>query len=499
VRALFVSSEIYPLAKTGGLADVSAALPMALTELGADMQLLLPGYPLALEAAANKSVVLELGDFMGSGVTRLIRARTPDTALPLWLVDCPALFARRGGLYQDESGSDWPDNAKRFAMLSHAAARLALGEWAPDWCAEVVHANDWHAGLVAPLIAAASAQRRPGTLFTMHNLAFQGLFDASVLPELDLPPHFFNADGIEFYGRASFLKAGIRYSDRLTTVSPTYAREILTPAFGCGLEGLLQARHGDLSGILNGVDYRVWDPATDICLSHNFSAQSIARKRSCKIALQDELGLDARPDVPLLIYMSRMTDQKMADTLLEALPAILARDVQLAVLGEGDPVLEERITREAQNRTDQMAVRIGYEESLAHRLHAGADILLHPSRFEPCGLTQLYALRYGTVPIVRRIGGLTDTIVDANDVTIHDGTATGFAFEEAVANHMIDALDRALALYRQPVIWRRLQRSAMTQDFGWERSARQYLALYQKVAPGAALPNRDPRTLEKRA
>ncbi len=501
MRVLFVSSEVYPLAKSGGLADVSAALPMALTELGADMHLLLPGYPLALEAAANKSVKLEIADFMGSGLTRLIAAHTPDTGLPLWLVDCPALFRRSGGLYQDHLGTDWTDNAKRFAVLSHAAARLALGDWAPDWRADIVHANDWHAGLIAPLIASVPG-KRPRTILTMHNLAYQGVFPASVFPELGLPADSFTPDGVEFYGQVSFLKAGIRYSDRLTTVSPTYAREILTPEFGCGLDGILQQRSQDLSGILNGVDYRIWDPSRDPHLAANYSAQDIAGKRQCKAILQTELKLQPAPHVPLVIYMSRVTDQKMADTILEALPAILDRGVQFALLGAGDPSLEERIRHAGDRQPGQVAIHIGYQEPLAHRFHAAADILLHPSRFEPCGLTQLYALRYGTLPIVRRVGGLADTIVDTNDETVRTGMATGFTFEQPTGRAMLAALDRALALYRQPVVWRKVQRRAMVRDFSWEHSARRYLDLYWHLAPEAApRPRRESDELgfEKRA
>jgi starch synthase len=501
LRVLFVSSEVYPLAKSGGLADVSAALPIALTELGADMQLLLPGYPAALEAAADKSVELEIADFMNSGVMRLIAARTPDSGLPVWLVDCPVLFKRSGGLYQDGHGADWPDNAKRFAVLSHAAARLALGEWAPDWRPDVVHCNDWHAGLVAPLVASAPG-KKPRTVFTIHNLAYQGLFPASVFPELGLPPGMFDQDGLEFYGKVCFLKAGIQYSHQLTTVSPTYAREILTPEFGCGLEGLLQARSGDLIGILNGVDYRIWNPSNDPHLADTYGAQDIAGKRHCKTALQRDLGLEPVPDVPLMIYMSRMTDQKMADSVLEALPAILDRGVQFALLGDGDPSIEERIQIAGRCHTGQVSMHIGYQEPLAHRFLAGADILLHPARFEPCGLTQLYAMRYGTLPIVRRTGGLADTIVGANEETMRDGPATGFTFEKATARDMVSALDQALSIYRQPVLWRKMQRRAMSQDFGWKRSAQRYLELYQRVAPGAASrvqEHRDNITLEKRA
>jgi starch synthase len=278
LRVLFVSSEVYPLAKTGGLADVSAALPNALARLGVEMHLLMPGYPRAIDAAVQKSVAVALDDFMGAGPLRLIAGCIPETGLPLWLIDCPALFRRPGGLYQDEYGQNWPDNALRFAVLNHIAAQLSLGQLLPDWRADIVHANDWHAGLV-PAILAGTPGQRPASVFTMHNLAYQGVFPAAVYPQLGLPADAFSADGVEFYGQVSFLKAGIRYSDRLTTVSPTYAREILTPEYGFGLDGLLRHRAADLVGILNGADYRIWDPALDGNLAANFDAKHIALKR----------------------------------------------------------------------------------------------------------------------------------------------------------------------------------------------------------------------------
>jgi starch synthase len=485
VRILFASSEIYPLAKTGGLADVSAALPQALVKLGADVQLIMPGYAGALDAAANKTVRVELEDVIGLGSVRVIQALTPDTGLPVWLVDCPRLF-RRAGLYQDEHGQDWPDNAQRFAVFDHVAARLATGELVPDWSADIVHANDWHAGLL-PLIIAGMDGRRPASLFTMHNLAYQGLFPAHHYSSLGLPAEVFCPDGIEFYGQISFLKAGIRYADGLTTVSPTYAREIMTPEQGCGLENLLKSRASLLSGILNGIDHRVWDPATDPHLIHSYSARDLRGKRACKATLQRELGLEISESTPLVAYLSRMADQKMTDVVAHACPDILSRGLQLAVLGKGDPAIESGLREAMQRCPGQAAVRIGYEESLAHRLLAGADILLHPSRFEPCGLTHRYAMRYGTLPIVRRTGGLADTVVDCSESTMHDGIANGFTFDQATAQDMLGCLDRALALYRQPVAWRRIQRRAMEHYDGWEEAARQYMDIYRRLAPNAGL------------
>jgi starch synthase len=484
MRVLFVSSEAYPLVKTGGLADVSAALPMALADLGVDVRLVMPGYDQALSAAANKVTQHKLGE--AGSPTQLVSARMPDTGLPVWLVDNPSLFRRSGGPYQDESGQDWPDNARRFSHFSEVVARIAADDAGLDWRPDLVHANDWHTGLVPLLLQDWPA--RPATLFTIHNLAYQGVFPASTLADLALPGDVFTPEGIEFYGQVSFLKAGIRYSDRLSTVSPSYAREIMTPEQGCGLDGLLRARARYLHGILNGVDYRLWNPGDDPHLAEGFTAHDLSGKRACKAELQRELGLDTDPDVPLIVSLSRITHQKMADVVLDALPAILDRPVQFALLGDGDRGMLNRFAEIARNCPGRFAAHSGYTEPGAHRLLAGGDLLLHPSRFEPCGLTPLYALCYGTLPIVSAVGGLTDTIADATPAALRRGTATGFVFREATVSAMLDGLDRALALYRQPIAWRRMQMTAMAQDFSWDASARRCLAVYRKLAPHAGRP-----------
>lgn len=484
MRVLFISSEIYPLVKTGGLADVSAALPEALAELGVDIQLLLPGYPKALQSAVKKSVQVEVADFLGAGPMRLICARTPDTNLPIWLVDCPSLYRRSGGPYQDENGHDWPDNARRFTIFNHVAVQLSCGFLLPDYQADIVHANDWHTGLLSAILDKTAGQK-PATVFTIHNLAFQGVFPADIYPQLGLPDGSSVPDGMEFYGKISFLKAGLTHSDRLTTVSPTYAQEILTAEYGCGLEGLLQHRKNDLAGILNGADYHIWDPVTDAHLPANFNLQNIAGKHVCKMALQAELGLDAEPDTALIVLVSRLTEQKMADVVAELLPRIIDSGAQCALVGDGDRRIEQQFEAAARQYPGRIAVCIGYQEPLAHRMMAGGDILLHPSRFEPCGLTQLYAMHYGTLPIVRNTGGLRDTVVDAAERSVHEGTATGFVFEGATTTEMHHCIERALAIYQQPLAWRKLQRQAMAQDFGWTKSARRYLALYNELAPDA--------------
>lgn len=481
MRSLYASSEIYPLAKTGGLADVSAALPIALTRLGVDVRLIMPGYPEAIDTAADVTVEAQCND--AGAATRVLRARLPDSGLPVWLVDCPSLFKRNGGLYQNAEGEDWHDNHQRFSLLARVAAKIAAGELVPDWRADVVHANDWHTGLI-PLLLDSTGAARPATLFTVHNLAYQGLFPASALGELRLPEGLFTPEGLEFHGRLSFLKAGIRYSDRCNTVSPAYAREILTPEFGCGLDGLLNDRAGHLSGILNGIDCAVWNPASDPYLPARFDAHLMAGKHKCKADLQRALGLEVELETPLVIWASRLAHQKMADTALEMLPQLLAaHDVQFALIGEGDPAYERRFAELAQAHPGRVAVQIGYDEALAHRFYAAGDILLHPSRFEPCGLTPQYAMRYGTIPVVTGVGGLTDTVRDADERALRAGTATGFTFGDQSAPAMLACLERALAAFAQPVTWRRLQRQAMSQDFGWQVSAARYLTLYRELAP----------------
>jgi len=439
------------------------------------VRLILPAYPQALAAAANKSLVAELPNDE-SGPLRLI------DALPVWLLEAPHLYDRPGNPYLDEEGRDWPDNAQRFATFCRVAAEIARGELLPGWRADVVHANDWHTGLL-PALLALSGNSRPATVFTIHNLGYQGLFPRSLLPSLGIPDHLFTPDGIEFFGQLSFLKAGIRFSDFVTTVSPSYAQEILTPDYGCGLDGLLRHRMHNMSGILNGVDYRIWDPWRDPHLPARFRAGEMSGKRVCKAELQRELGLEISSSVPVVACLSRITNQKMADVVCHALHMMLDRDIQLALLGEGDPKLEAKLVEATQHYPGRLAVRIGYDEALAHRLLAGADLLLHPSRR---GLTPLYAMHYGTLPVVRQVGGLTDTVVDATEWTVRAGSATGFAFHEPSAAAMLECLDRAIGLSGQQTRWRRMRGRAMTLEFGWEASARRYLALYRKLAPNAA-------------
>jgi starch synthase len=481
MRVLFVTSEAFPLAKSGGLADVSSALPEALKAESVDVRILLPGYPRALAALKNVRLEMRLEPFLGVEGAALVSGEMPGSDVRVWLVHAPALYLRNGGLYQDANGCDWPDNAKRFAFLCHVARAIGtglVGNWIPD----VVHANDWHTALV-PLLLSAHDGPRPATVFTIHNMAFQGNFSGHLYSDLDIPGGLFHPDGIEFYGQLSFLKAGIRYADRITTVSPAYAGEILTPEFGCGLDGVLRQRAGALSGILNGIDVVLWNPRSDSHLPHAYCAADISGKRLCKGDLQRELGLARDDETPLIGFVSRLTHQKMADVILSALPAILDRGAQIVVLGQGEPALEAGFAEIARQRGCDVAVRIGYEEGLAHRLQAGADILLAPARYEPCGLTQLYAMRYGTVPVVRRTGGLKDTVVETTTAALLDRSATGVVFDEANVDGLMQGVAQALALHREPLLWRRLQLQGMAQDFSWAASASRYASLYRETAP----------------
>lgn len=486
MRVLFVASEAFPLAKSGGLADVSSALPTALARQSVDIRLLMPGYPSALARLKNPRTELRLPSILGIEGAALVSGRLPGSQVPVWLIRAPALFERPGGLYQDEEGRDWADNALRFGFLSHVAAGIGTG-LLPQWTPNVVHANDWHTGLI-PLLLAKSNSPRPATVFTVHNLAFQGNFPREVLSGLGIPDRYFHPDAIEFYGQVSFLKAALRFSDRITTVSPTYAREVLTPEFGCGMDGVLRERGDSFSGILNGIDIERWDPATDPHLSAHYERRDISGKRACKAQLQEELDFKVDRDRPLISFASRLVHQKMADVMIEAIPSLMETGAQFALLGEGDPGLEAAFHQLAERYPSCVAIHTSYDEALAHRLHAGSDILLAPARFEPCGLTQMYASRYGALPVVRNTGGLADTVVDVTPATLSARTATGFVFEGSTPAALVAAIDEALALYRQLLLWRRVQLQAMSRDFSWSASAAKYVALYRHVLGLGDLP-----------
>ncbi|TXF10677.1 glycogen synthase GlgA [Pelomicrobium methylotrophicum] len=479
LRVLFVTPEIHPLVKTGGLGDVSGALPQALAELGVDVRVLVPGYPPVLERSTRKRVILEVKDLPGFPPARLLTARSEKT-VPLIVIDCPPLYRREGGPYLAPDGKDWPDNALRFALLGQVAALLGSSRSPLAWRPHVLHCNDWQAGL-APAYLHFSRSGRAATVMTIHNLAFQGIFPAETVAQVGLPPESFSIHGVEYYGQLSFLKAGLYYADRITTVSPTYAREIQSEPLGFGLHGLLAARRDHLIGILNGIDTEVWDPSRDPFIAVPYSSACLERKRENKAALQRDLGLPEEADTPLLGMVSRITTQKGVDLVVRIVPRLVQRGVQLALLGSGDKTLEQALTALGQRFPRWLAVRLGYDESLSHRIEAGADMFLMPSRFEPCGLNQMYSQRYGTPPVVHATGGLRDSVTDATPAALADGTATGFVFEALTQEAFLGAIDRGLALWHDPPTWRRLQRAGMARDFSWKHSAREYLKLYRSL------------------
>lgn len=481
LKVLLAAAEIFPLVKTGGLADVVGALPQALVAAGADVRLVLPGLPSIVAGLRDARVVCELGAIFGAGRVTLRLGQLAHNGVEAYVVDAPYLYRRAGNPYQASDGSEWPDNLQRFALLGWVAAHLAAGELDARWTPDVLHAHDWHAAMACAYVAC-----HPGagiaTVFTIHNLAYQGLFSLDDFHLLGLPARFLASHGLEFHGQLSFMKAGLKFSDRVTTVSPNYAREIATEEFGCGLDGVIRARVGLVSGILNGVDDAVWNPADDAHIAAPFTANALQGKAVCKAALQKEMGLRVEPEAPLFALVSRLTSQKGLDLVLQALPDALQGPaeggVQLAVQGNGDPELEAAFLAAAAAHPGRVAVQTRYDEPLAHRMIAGADAMLVPSRFEPCGLTQLYALRYGTVPLVRRVGGLADTVVDATPDAVDADRATGFMFGPATSRALGQAMAQTVQAYRQPALWRQLVLRGMAQNFSWDVAAGQYLALY---------------------
>ncbi len=481
VETLAVASEITPLVKTGGLADVVGALPAALKAEGVDTRTLIPGYANVL-AALDGAREIHAFDVLFGGPARLLAARTGE--LDLIVLDAPHLYIRAGGLYADADGVDYPDNASRFAALARAASEIAQG-LLPDYRPDILHAHDWQAAL-APAYLHYAGGPRPATVLTIHNLAFQGKFPESLLNELGLPPESFTIHGVEFYGGIGFLKAGLRFCDRITTVSPSYAIEIMTAEFGMGLDGLLRERALDMSGILNGVDETVWSPASDPRIAARYDGARLATRARNKTALQRRFGLRVDPDALLIGVVSRLSWQKGLDLLLEALPGITGARCQLALLGAGDKALEQGFAEAARANPLEVGVRIDYDEDIAHLTQAGADVFLIPSRFEPCGLTQLYALRYGAVPVATRVGGLRDTIIDANEMALKAGVATGLLFSPTTPDALVMALRHAQNLFNDKPQWRLMQRNGMNTDVSWRQPARRYAELFRGLLPSSA-------------
>lgn len=476
LQVLSVASEAVPLVKTGGLADVAGALPAAVAEHGVEMTTLVPGYPEVARHIGKVRAVHKWDSLLGEPA-RLLAGKIG--AHKLLVVDCPSFFAREGGPYGDASGRDWDDNWRRFAAFGRAAADVASGA-VKGRRFDLVHAHDWQAGMaLAYLRFASGAPGLPGVM-TIHNMAFQGYYDAAVFPRLGLPKSAWSLDGVESYGGVGFLKSGMQAADMITTVSPSYAAEIRQPEFGMGLEGLVAARGGRVRGILNGIDTEVWNPASDPDIPVNYSRKSLAKRAANKRAIEQELGLE-KGDGPIFTVVSRLTWQKGIDVLLEVLDHLAGVGGRLALLGTGDKAIEAGLLEAAARHPGRIRVKIGYDEALSHRLQAGADAILVPSRFEPCGLTQLYALAYGCVPVVARTGGLADTVIDANPAALAAGVATGVQFDGVHYHALCAAIDRTMALYRQPGAWRRLQQNGMAADFSWAASGRAYVELYREL------------------
>ena len=477
LKVLGVASEMFPLVKTGGLADVVGALPGALAPHDIDLCTLLPGYPAVTEALSATSVACEWPEFFG-GHARLLA--THHAGMKLLVLDAPHLYARPGNPYLGPNGRDWPDNAVRFAALGNAAARIGWGE-VPGFVPDVLHAHDWQAALApAYLHYLGRKKRRPATVLTLHNLAFQGQFKANVWSHLGLPAAAFAMDGIEYHGDVGYLKAGIHFADAITTVSPTYADEIRGPAGGMGLDAMLRWREAALCGIVNGIDTDVWNPATDPHLAHRFDANSLGDRQHNKRAVEERFDLP-HADTPLLCMISRLTAQKGIDLLAAGLDAFVDAGARLVVLGSGDAALEAALQAGAARHSEQVGVHLGYDEGLSHLMQGGCDAIVVPSRFEPCGLTQLCGLRYGCVPMVARVGGLADTVIDANPAALNAAVATGVQFSHLTPEGLIEAVRKAVRLFHQPVLWRQIQLAGMHSDVGWQRSAAEYAALYRRL------------------
>ena len=476
MNILYATSEAAPLIKTGGLADVSGALPAALRKIGIDCRILMPGYPTVmfkLESTRQVAKFDHLLDAAGRPLpARLLLSSMPGSETPIYILDAPRAFARSGGPYADIDGLDYPDNAHRFALLSQVAALLASTDSPLDWHPDILHCNDWQTGL-APAYLRLSGHATP-TVMTLHNLAYQGIFPPETALELNLPASAFSIEGTEYYGNLSFLKAGLYYANHITTVSPSYALEIQQPFLGMGMQGLLASRRHQLSGILNGIDTDEWNPSTDPYLPNEFSARALAGKKNCKHKLQLELGLEPLADAPLFGMVARMAHQKGLDLVLAVADGIIDRGGQIALLGTGEKAIEAEVEALVDRHPGKVAALIGYNEGLSHRIEAGSDMFLMPSLFEPCGLNQMYSMRYGSLPIVHATGGLRDTVEDG---------ITGFVFYQPTAHALWLAVERALELYPQKPVWKKLVQTAMNRDFSWEKSALAYQALYRELLP----------------
>jgi starch synthase len=476
-KILFVTSEAHPLIKTGGLADVSGSLPKALAELSQDVRLIIPKYQALNTQGEDIRYVCSLR--VDNRNVNILETRLPDSQVTVWLVDYPAYFNYPGNPYVDAEGSPWPNNAERFALFCRVAVEVAMDRVNQRWKPDIVHCNDWQSGLVPALLSLEFDP--PATVFTIHNMAYQGLFPIDTAATLNLPGQLVHPEGLEFHNLLSFIKGGLVYSDHITTVSPTYAMEIQTPDFGYGLEGLLAYRKDVLSGIINGIDLDQWNPETDPLIARNYKSVSLLEKQYNKSELQRRLELPVNNHVPLFGVIGRLVEQKGIDMILDCLPEMVKIPMQFVLLGSGDKGFEKKLANFSHLYPDKIAITIGYNESLAHLIEAGADIFLMPSRFEPCGLNQMYSQRYGTIPIVRKTGGLADTVVDSLPHTLADSTATGIVFNDANASALLEAIKRSMILYGNHEAWKKMQVNGMQKDFSWQQSAKHYLDLYQNL------------------
>jgi starch synthase len=481
LKVLFATSEVAPLIKTGGLADVSAALPAALMALGLDMRVLVPGYPQVIEALKTKGRAATLPVLPGVPPAQLIASKLPS-GVPLLVIECP-IYRRNGGPYQDASGKDWPDNDLRFGLFSYVGALLSTPDSPFAWKPDIVHCNDWQTGLTPAYLHYVPGARAK-SIITIHNLAYQGIFPAATAARLGLPPQAFAIDGVEYYGSMSFLKGGLHFADRITTVSPSYAEEIQHEPLGMGMHGLLSRRKGALTGILNGIDTDAWDPESDPYIERYYNASRLAAKQDNKRALQARMGLANAPDIPLFGTVSRLTHQKGLDVLADICGELMKFPAQLAVLGSGEAQVQQRFQDLAHSYPGKIAVQIGFDEGLSHQVEAGVDIFVMPSRFEPSGLNQMYSQRYGTPPVVHATGGLRDTVVDCTPETLKKRSATGFVFSPVDDDTLLAACRRAVAAYNDKRIWKQLQKNGMGRDFSWEARAQQYGDLYQELFAG---------------
>ena len=457
-------------------------LPPALIDEGASLRVAIPGYTEVLDKlTVNRSVARYHVDGFSIDIAE---SEIPENGVKLWVLCCPELYEREGGPYQTDAGEDWPDNAMRFGVYAKVCVAITQGWIDLDWPVDLVHCNDWQTGLIPALLKLQN--KAPASLFTIHNLAYQGLFPYHDFTGLQLPPHLWTHHAIEFHDQMSFLKGGLVFADRINTVSPRYAKEIQTLEFGCGLDGLLKHRSESLSGILNGTDLEQWNPIADKHLASTYGRSTLTKKTKNKLALQKLFKLPEDTSIPLFSVVTRLTQQKGIDLMLDAMPLLQDIEIQIAILGSGDKKLERRLRDYSRKHNDKFAIKIAYNEAWAHLAIGGADAFLMPSRFEPCGLTQLYSLRYGTIPVVRAVGGLVDTVVHASTKNIEAGTANGIHIESDSSDALVKAIHQTLTLYAKKTRWKAMQLSGMRQDFSWKKAAQAYMKLYKKTLESAA-------------